>query len=261
MSFIPRLDATATADWADLVAELDRWGEAGRVATLWWRDDDAVAATSELDALLRLAGEVPLALAVIPADAQPDLAAALAPFPQIAVLQHGWRHANHAANGKKSEFPPRRPAAAVAVELAEGHARLVELFGPRALPVFVPPWNRLAAEFLPLLAEAGITGVSSMAAREAPALPRGIARIDVHVDLVAWKQDRGFIGAPAALGGLVSHLGTRRLGTADGAVATGVLTHHLVMDRETAGFLDRLIALVDGHGAARWAAVAELLTR
>ena len=261
MSFIPRLDATATADWADLVAELDRWGEAGRVATLWWRDDDAVAATSELDALLRLAGEVPLALAVIPADAQPDLAAALAPFPQIAVLQHGWRHANHAANGKKSEFPPRRPAAAVAVELAEGHARLVELFGPRALPVFVPPWNRLAAEFLPLLAEAGITGLSSMAAREAPALPRGIARINVHVDVVAWKQDHGFVGASAVLAGLVGQLRACRLGADDPAAATGILTHHLVMDRATAGFLESLIALVDGHRAARWTAAAELLAR
>jgi len=260
MSFMPRLDATTTAEWADLVAELDRWGEAGRVASLWWRDDDAAAGTPELDALLRLAGGVPLGLAVIPADARPELAAALA-LPQVAVLQHGWRHANHAANGKKSEFPPGRPAADVAADLAEGHARLIELFGPRALPVLVPPWNRFAGEFLPLLGAAGIAGLSSMASREAPALPRGIAQIDVHVDLVAWKQDRGFIGAPAALGGLVSHLGTRRLGTADAAVATGILTHHLVMDRETAGFLDRLIALVDGHGAARWSAVAELLTR
>ena len=103
MSFMPRVDATTTAEWADLVAELDRWGEAGQVATLWWRDDDAVAAAPELDALLRLAGEVPLGLAVIPADAQPELTAVLAPFPQVAVLQHGWCHANHAASGKRSE--------------------------------------------------------------------------------------------------------------------------------------------------------------
>jgi hypothetical protein len=261
MSFMPRVDATTTAEWADLVAELDRWGEAGRVAALWWRDDDAVAVTPELEALLRLAAEVPLGLAVIPADARPELAAALAPFPQVAVLQHGWHHANRAATGKKSEFPPGRPAADVAAELAEGQARLMALFGPRALPVFVPPWNRFAAEFLPLLGAAGITGLSAMAAREPPALPRGTARIDVHVDLVAWKRDRGFIGAPAALAGLVGQLRTRRLGTADAAVATGILTHHLVMDHATAGFLDRLIALVDGHGAARWAAVAERLTR
>jgi hypothetical protein len=92
-------------------------------------------------------------------------------------------------------------------------------------------------------------------------LPRGIARIDVHVDLVAWKRDRGFIGVPAALAGLVNQLRACRLGADDAAAATGILTHHLVMDRATAGFLDRLIALVDRHGAARWAAAAELLTR
>ena len=261
MSFMPRLDAAMTAEWADLVAELDQWGEAGRVATLWWRDDDAVAATPELDALLRLAGEVPLALAVIPADARPDLAAALDPFPRIAVLQHGWRHANHAATGKKSEFPPERPAAEVAAELAEGQVRLRTLFGPRALPVFVPPWNRFAAEFLPLLGAAGIAGLSAMASREVPALPRGIVRTDVHVDLVAWKQDRGFIGAPAALAGLVGQLRARRLGGGDLAAATGILTHHLVMDRATAGFLDRLIALIDGHRAVCWVTAGELLTR
>ena len=33
------------------------------------------------------------------------------------------------------------------------------------------------------------------------------------------------------------------------------------LDRPTAGFLDRLIALVDGHRAARWAGIAELLAR
>jgi hypothetical protein len=261
MSFMSRVDATTTAEWADLVAELDRWGEAGRVATRWWRDDDAVVATPQLEALLRLAGEVPLGLAVIPADAQPELAAALAPFPQVAVLQHGWCHANHASNGKKSEFPPGRRAAAVADDLAAGHTRLRVLFGRRALPVFVPPWNRFAAEFLPLLEAAGIVGLSSIAARAAPALPRGIARIDVHVDLVAWKQDRGFIGVAAAIGGLIGDLRARRLGTVDPVAATGILTHHLVMDDATAGFLDRLIGLIDGHGAARWVAAAERLTR
>lgn len=260
MSFMPRADATTTAEWADLVAELDCWGEAGQAAALWWRDDDAVVATPELDALLRLAGRVPLSLAVIPSDARAELAAALALLPQVAVLQHGWRHANHAANGKKSEFPPGRPAADVAAELAEGRARLIALFGPRALSVVVPPWNRFAAEFLPLLGAAGITGLSAVAAREASALPRGIARIDVHVDLVAWKRDRGFIGAPAALAGLVGQLRARRLSQADPAAAIGILTHHLVMDRATAGFLDRLIALVDRHVAARWATIAELLT-
>src|SRR5689334_23564660 len=43
---------------------LFRSGAAGHIAALWWRDDDAVAATAQLDALLHLAAGVPLALAV-----------------------------------------------------------------------------------------------------------------------------------------------------------------------------------------------------
>src|SRR3954471_6826472 len=84
------------ADWPELVSELDCWGEAGRIAKLWWRDDDAVAATPELAALLRLAGATPMALAVIPALATADLAASLRDVPCSAVLQHGWRHVNRA---------------------------------------------------------------------------------------------------------------------------------------------------------------------
>src|SRR5260370_21390135 len=128
-----------SAGWCDLVAELDRWGVAGRVADLWWRDDDAVTETPQLDDLLRLTGEVPVALAVIPALARPELANALSSTPRIAVLQHGWRHANRAEHGKKSEYPEGRSLAVVGAEIAAGRARLNAMFVPRALPVLVPP--------------------------------------------------------------------------------------------------------------------------
>jgi hypothetical protein len=262
MSVLPRVDAATTAEWPDLVAELDRWGEAGQVASLWWRDDDAVAATPELASLLRLAGDVPLALAVIPAELDPDLPGLLQSMPQVAVLQHGWRHANHAMPGaKKSEYPATRNDAAVMAELMAGRGRLEACFGPQALRVVVPPWNRFAAELAPLLTKVGIAGLSSMASRAAPTLLAGVAAIDVHLDLTAWKGDRGFIGTAAALAGLIGHLRACRLGSAERAMATGILTHHLVMDRATAGFLDRLVAAVDRHAAARWAAVAELLAQ
>src|SRR2546421_209291 len=113
-----------TGKWPDFVAELDRWGETGHVASLWWRDDDAVAPTPELTALLQVAGAAPVALAVIPAEASRELASFLDNAPQVAVLQHGWRHTNHAAAGaKRSEFPARRAEAAVVDELAEGRQR------------------------------------------------------------------------------------------------------------------------------------------
>ncbi|HZU89888.1 MAG TPA: hypothetical protein VE993_11575, partial [Stellaceae bacterium] len=69
---------TNRASWPELCGELDRWGAAGRVATLWWRDDDATAPNDRLDRLLAIAGEAPVTLAVIPALAAPELACWLA---------------------------------------------------------------------------------------------------------------------------------------------------------------------------------------
>jgi hypothetical protein len=254
-----RVDQAQTAEWSDLVNELDRWGLAGRVANLWWRDDDAVTQTPQLDDLLRLAGEVPIALAVIPALARLELAAALHGRPLVAVMQHGWQHANRARHGKNSEYPEGRSAAAVAAEIGAGQARLKALFGPRALPALAPPWNRFAGEFLPLLCANGVAGISTMVSPSGAALPPGLTVIDVHVDLVAWHGDRGFIGEAAALGGLVGHLRASRLGDAETPGPIGILTHHLVMDGPTAAFLDRLIELIGAHEAVHWANAAELL--
>jgi hypothetical protein len=259
MTYLPRVAAANSAEWPDLVAELDRWEEAGQVARLWWRDDDAVAPTPQLDRLLALAGAAPLALAVIPADVVRELAAALEFFPRVTVLHHGWRHANHAAQhpgaGKKSEYPAERHPIDIADELDEGRKRLVSLFGPRALPVFVPPWNRFADRFVPLLTEAGITAISRMAPRKGEP-PGGIKVIDVHVDVVAWHEGRGFVGEGAALGRIVAALRQEREGR-QGAV--GVLTHHLVMDQASEDFLARLGDLVAMHPALCWADVSDLV--
>ena len=260
MSYLPRLEAATTVCWPDLIDELDRWQAAGRVAGVWWRDDDAAAATPQLDALLRLAEGVPLAVAVIPGRIKPSLPAKLDATPHVAVLQHGWRHLDHSEGGKKSEFPAGRNLADVAADLAAGAARLTSLFGSRFVPILVPPWNRFAGEFLPLLRPAGIAVLSVMAGSLPISADSGVPRADVHVDLVAWRAGRGFIGTEAALGLLVGHLRARRLGVADPGAATGILTHHLVMDRDTAAFLDQLRATVDAHPGARWLPAAELLS-
>ncbi len=261
MTYLPRAEALKTGRWSDFADELDRWGAAGRVADLWWRDDDTVAPTPQLDDLLQLAGDVPLGLAVIPGLAEPDLPTALAGRPHVAVLQHGWRHINHGLAGKKSEFPASRPMADVAADLAAGASRLKALFGARLVPIFVPPWNRFVGEFLPLLALTGIAGLSVMASSKSGAAAGGVMPVDVHVDLVAWKSGRSFIGTEVALDLLVGHLRARRTGAADPGEATGILTHHLVMDGATAAFLEQLLAVVDAHGAARWVAPAELIDR
>ncbi len=84
-----------------------------------------------------------------PGTARPRIWPLLSPArPRSAVLQHGWRHANRARSGKKSEFPSGLSASVAAAEIAAGRDRLAALFGSRALPVFVPPWNRFAPELL-----------------------------------------------------------------------------------------------------------------
>ncbi|HEX6442346.1 MAG TPA: polysaccharide deacetylase family protein [Stellaceae bacterium] len=260
MTYLSRLDAE-TVGWSGLTDELNRWGEAGRVARFWWRDDDAIAATPQLEALLRLVGDVPVALAVIPALVESDLADALLSRPYVAVLQHGWSHTNHHALGKKSEFPASRNAAEVATELRAGANRLRALFGSRFVPILAPPWNRFAPEFVPLLAPAGILALSTMARPQTVWDESGIAHIDAHLDPVAWKADRGFIGTEPGLDLLLGHLRAQRLRGTAAASTIGILTHHLVMDRPTAAFLEQMIAMLAAHSAASWVAAGELVWR
>ena len=263
MTYLPRVAAAKSAEWADLVDELDRWEEAGLVAQLWWRDDDAVAPTPQLDRLLTLAGPAPLALAVIPAGAKPALATVLDGYPQVSVLHHGWCHANHAIAGKKSEYSAERHPVEVADELDEGRKQLRALFGQRALKVFVPPWNRFAERFVPLLGEAGFVAISQIAPRKTPLKQEtmgGIAAIDVHLDVVDWQNGRGFVGDAFALGRLIGALRAARHGAQHQGKrgAVGLLTHHLVMDKATEVFLARLGEIVATHPAALWVDIREL---
>ena len=250
----------ASARWSDLAHELDRWAQEGRIATLWWRDDDAAAPSRHLDDLLALAGKVSVALAVIPGLADQALAARLGrpAASQARVLQHGWRHVDHASGGKKSEFPASRSPEKVADDLAQGRARLSALFGSRALAVLAPPWNRFEDAFLPLLAAGGIRALSRVNPRPTAWPAPGLFAANVHVDLVAWRGDRGFVGKAAALGGIAGHLRARRCGGAERDEPTGILTHHLVQDEATDAFLARLLRLTLDHPAARWLNAGEV---
>lgn len=262
MSQLPRV-APVIAGWPDLIEELDRWQAAGRVATLWWRDDDTVAPSAALDRLLSLAGNVPVALAVIPAAVDLQLAhwlsrrAGSGRGSVVAVLQHGWRHANHSA-GKKSEFSAERPRGDVEYDLTAGLIRLRELFETRVLPVLVPPWNRFDDSFLPLLRGCGLRAISRSNPRGTVEPVPGVIEVNVHVDLVAWAGGRGFVGEETALGGLVEHLRARRLGDLCTDEPTGILTHHLVHQVATDAFLRRLMELTEAHAAARWLDATEV---
>ncbi len=236
--------------WEDLGRELDAWGEAARLATLWWRDDAAVAPTAALARLHDLASAHDLlpALAVVPRDAAPSL-------PGQALLQHGYAHTNHGLK-KKAELGPERAAAAVAGELAHGRRRLLDLFAGRVLPVLAPPWNRIAPEVVALLPGLGFRGLSTFRPRRAAEAAPGVTQVNAHVDIIDW-QERRFAGDEPTVTALIGHLADRRLGRADAGEPTGLLTHHLVQDEPAWGFLARLFAVTRAHPAIRWLTPAQ----
>jgi hypothetical protein len=239
--------------WSALREELAHWRETGRVATFWWRDDDAVAQTPALERLLGLARryEVPLALAVVPAAAQQDLFEPLAEG--ICVLQHGVDHVNRSPPGaKRSEFPVDEPVEAALARIAAAATRLAHLAGGRWGATFAPPWNRLPEALALRLPEAGLRGLSTFGARRQACPAPDLVQVNTHVDLVAWRGERGFVGAQAALAHAVQHLAARRSGTVDPAEPTGWLTHHLRHDSGVWDFLARLFDSTRHDPAVHW---------
>jgi hypothetical protein len=245
--------------FAALEAELDCWSARAQRATLWWRDDDACRATPALVRMLAIAAShsVPLALAVIPARLCGDLVNALVETPRCTVLQHGYEHRNHAPAGERScELCAHRPVAASAVELVRGRDALRSAFAAQFLPVLVPPWNRIAPEVVATLAELGYCGLSTFAPRIAASAAPGLAQCNAHVDPIAWRHGRVFIGEDEAAARLATHLALRRQIRVDPAEPTGLLTHHLDFDDAAWRFVERLLARTLAHPAVDWVSAA-----
>jgi hypothetical protein len=254
------------AAWTAFVGELRGWQDAGRVATFWWRDDDAGRPDPALERLVALAAKtgLPLGLAVVPAWLTPEVAAALRDAPPgVAVLQHGWAHANHepaAAPGvpkrKPAECGAARPAGVVLAEVTAGWARLSAAVGARALPVFVPPWNRIAPAVRDGLPAAGYRALSAFGPRDpAP----GLRCLNCHADPVLWREGKRFAGCAATLERLRDHLVARREGRVDPTEPTGLLTHHRDITADFWEFVEEWLARLREHPAVRFPAIPALI--
>lgn len=246
-----------------LMDELDAWSRAGQTAVLWWRDDDAGAPCAALDALLEMSDRhaVPCGLAVIPVRAEEPLAKRIDEAPHAWALQHGFAHTNHASGGVGAwELGLHRPVTAVLDDLRAGMSKLAGLFGDRFVPVVVPPWNRMAPEFLPRLPGLGFRGVSASYKRQRPVPPDGLRVADAHCDLLEWKkkQPAFFSGREKCVADLVEHLTDKRTGRVDFDEPTGVLTHHLEMDGDAWNFMDDLLSATTAHPAAKWMSPADI---
>lgn len=233
-------------NWSEFEGELARWREVGRPARFWWRDDDAGAVLPSFKQLLALskANRIPLSLAVVPEAAEPELFRLL--HDGVTVLQHGTDHRNRAAAGeKKTEYPAAEAIEAALARVSDGFGTLRTLAGKRFFPVLAPPWNRVRKDLLKKLPAIGIRGVSAYGKRPSAEPAPGLRQVNTHVDIVAWRQDRRFIGEEEALGLALRHL--------DAEEPVGWLTHHAAHDAAAWKFLERLFTLK----GVRWLSAAE----
>jgi hypothetical protein len=251
--------------WRDLTEELDRWSDQGLTATLWWRDDDAALPDPALDRLLGLCtslGDAPLALAVIPKTVHEEAAGAILARQSATVIQHGYAHRNHAAEGeRKTEFGESRDGHAALDELVLGRRRLEAMFTERFAPILAPPWNRLAGPLIAQLAGAGLSGLTRYGPRAHANPAAGLVQVNCHIDVIDWRGSRGFVGEERALGLAIDHLRARRTAAVDSAEPTGLMSHHLAHDEAAWRFIEDFIAATGRHGAARWLTVGDAFGR
>jgi hypothetical protein len=236
----------AEMNWREFEDDLARRRKAGRPAQFWWRDDDAAALSPALKKVIELTGKcaVPLALAVVPEAAEPELFRVL--HDGVTVLQHGTDHRNRAAAGeKKTEYPAGEPVEAALGRISDGLGRLRTFTGKRFLPVLAPPWNRVRRDILKKLPAIGIRGVSAYGARPSAEPEPGLLQVNTHVDIVAWQQGKRFVGEAEALSKAVPYLSSDE--------PLGWLTHHAVHDAAAWDFLERLFTLKD----VRWVSAKE----
>ncbi len=225
-------------------------GDRGQPTTLWLRDDDATVPTAALETLLEMTGRhgVPTTLAVIPAGSGQALADRLAGERAVAVAVHGWAHHNHAGREeKKQELGPQRAASVVLGELARGLRHLKSLHLDQALPVLVPPWNRIDAGVTQGLAGVGFTALSVFG----PERPAPLRMVNTHVDLIDWRGS----GRAKDMDTLLAEI-SRALPR---YAPIGILTHHLIHDAGAWAVLEGLLALTAGQPHVTWAGLPVLL--
>jgi hypothetical protein len=242
-------------DWTPLDSEMAHWQAAGLSLPLWWRDDDAIAPTPQLQRLSDLSDRLGLSvhLSVIPAEADADLARFVQNRPQIVPIVHGFAHRNHAPSGqKKTEFGDHRPVHSALNDARVGVARLQDLFGSRLRPIFVPPWNRIDPGVVQGLAPLGYRALSTFKPRTAPTAAPGLEQINTHLDPIHWRGSRSLAPAADLIAQVAQDLRDRRSGVADNREPYGILTHHLVHDEPIWSFTETLITRLLAGPTTSW---------
>lgn len=253
---------TITDAFLPLYDELSLWQNSGLACRLWWRDDDLVQLSPNLQRMHALSQQYGAAVlvAVIPEPMDEALGRDTAGMRDFTWCQHGLAHRNHEPPGvPNSEFPTTRPASKVTDDLLAGKRLMAERFGDRFLPVLVPPWNAFREDLIDTLASLGYLGISQYGARPA-GQDAPLVRVNAHLDVVDWSAAPAFPAHRTAflLARLVELLRQRRAGDLDREEATGILTHHRAMDDAAWVFMDALLKITRRFSCVRWLSPSEL---
>lgn len=224
--------------FAEVDTELDLWRALGLRPRFWLRDDDATDTSERLDRLIALIRrfDMPLLLAVIPAEATETLAERLAGEPLVRPCVHGYTHRNHMPEGQKAMELAGREADEVLCELKAGRRRLLELFSGRLSGFLVPPWNRIAPEVAGRVHECGFTALSTSSWRKTGTI---LPELNTQIDIMDWSRGRIGHRLEAIAAEVLRRL---RQARAHGGAPLGILTHHLVHDETAWETLESLIA-------------------
>ena len=218
-------------------------GQTGKV-DLFFRADDVGVPGMQFARMMGLFAKygTPLSLAIVPAWLTPDRWQYLTGFEKSNPSrwcwhQHGWRHVNHQAKGKKQEFGDARSFSQIKRDLMRGKDRLEHLMAEAFYPVFTPPWNRCSADTLQALKDLDYAAVSRSRGSK-PLSPEGLPDFYINVDLHTRKER-----SPAA--------GWRNLmGEFEQAIASGycgIMIHHRMMHAAAFDFLEILLKALINH--------------
>jgi predicted deacetylase len=145
--------------------------------------------------------------------------------------QHGWRHVNHEAEGKKHEFGNARSRSQIKRDLRRGRYRLKRLMGEDFYPVFTPPWNRCSAKTLQALKDLGYAAISRSRGSK-PSSPKGLPDLYVDVDLHTRKERSAVDGWNNLM---------RELERTIASGFCGIMIHHQMMNEAAFDFLELLL--------------------
>ena len=117
------------------------------------RDDDCFELIQGTRRFLELTKMIQVMLAVIPGNIKFNLVSLIKKYPNVTVVQHGWKHINNADKGKPKfeKFD--------SLDILTGKGMLESLFKNQFYPCFVPPWNKFDGDYK-LLYDMGFKKVS-----------------------------------------------------------------------------------------------------